>query len=167
MKLTITKDWFLSRAHLEEGLEIGAGSLQYIGRPALHVAPASASDPTSTHHRQSFTFGRFVEVMRRKGGWTVAQLAKVAGVTPEEMRGIESDPHHQPELRTVQGLARAFHLPPKSLVKLAGLSPGGSLRLREERVRDAGGSESNEPLSDEEDAALQAFLKVIVEDSDP
>ena len=28
MKITVTKEWFRSRAHLEEGHEIGAGSLR-------------------------------------------------------------------------------------------------------------------------------------------
>lgn len=41
MQLNITKDWFLNQAHLEEGLEIGAGALQHIGRPALRVVPAA------------------------------------------------------------------------------------------------------------------------------
>lgn len=165
MKLTITKDWFLSRAHLEEGLEIGAGSLEYIGKPALRVAPApQASIATLSQH---LTFGRFVEAMRRKRGWTITQLAKVADVTPEELLVIESDAHHEPELSTVHGLAITFHLPPKNLVKMAGLSNGGSSRLREESVRFAACSESKEPLTEDEDAALQAFLKVIVEESDP
>lgn len=165
MKFTITKDWFLSRAHLEEGLEIGAGSLQYIGKPALRVVPAIESSITTIS--QHLTFGRFIEAMRRKRGWTVTDLAGAADVTPEELLVIEADPHYEPELSTVYELAKTFDLPPKNLVKMAGLSQGGSSRLREESVRFAACSESKEPLTEEEDAALQAFLKVIVEESDP
>ena len=164
MQLNITKDWFLNQAHLEEGLEIGAGALQHIGRPALRVVPAAESSISTIS--QHLTFGRFVEVMRRKQGWTVSDLAIVAEVSPEELLVIEGDPYHEPELSTVFGLAKTFNLPAKNLVRMAGLTQGGSSRLREESVRFAACSESKEPLTEEENTALQAFLKVIVEESD-
>ncbi len=164
MKLSITKDWFLSRAHLEEGLEIGAGSLQHLGKPALRAVPAA--DSVLNTISQHFTFGRFVALMRRKRGWTVRQLAAAADVTAEELLVIEHDPRYEPELSTVFGLAKSFELPTTNLIKMAGLAEDRSMRLREEGVRLAACSETKEPLTEDEEVALQAFLKVIIEESD-
>jgi hypothetical protein len=63
-------------------------------------------------------------------------------------------------------LAKSFHLPPKNLIKMAGLAEDGSSRMREESVHFAACSESRQPLSEDEQEALQAILKVIIEDSD-
>lgn len=104
--------------------------------------------------------------MRRKRRWTIQKLANEAEATNEELLAIENDPHYEPELSTVFGLSKTFGLPPKNLVKMAGLAEDATSRLREECVRFAACSESKEPLTDDENAALQAILKVIVEDSD-
>ena len=69
-------------------------------------------------------------------------------------------------MSTVHELAKLFGLPPKNLIRMAGLADEKSSSLREEYVRFAACSESREPLTDDEEAALQAVLKVIVEDSD-
>ena len=163
MKINIPADWLISKAHLEEGHERGAGSPRLTNSRGKH---ACSTAPTITDISQHVSFGRFVTLMRRQNNLTVERLAEAAEVSVEELLVIEHDPHHEPELSTVFGLAKSFRLPPKNLMKMAGLAEGSSSRLREESIRFAACSESREPLSDDEQDALQAILKVIIEDSE-
>lgn len=164
MKINVPADWLLSKDHLEEGLEIGAGSLRRL--PANPPARARREPSNVIDITQHVTFGRFVTLMRRQKKWTVQSLAAAADVPAEELLVIEHDPHHEPELSTVHELAKVFGLPSKSLIKMAGLAEEPSPQLREEYVRFAACSESREPLTHDEEAALQAILNVIVEDTD-
>jgi DNA-binding XRE family transcriptional regulator len=156
MKIIVTKEWFRSRAHLEEGLEIGAGSLRHLGKPALTTVPANATP-------DDITFGQTISLMRRKRRWTIDRLATEAEATSEELAEIEANPECVPELSTVCSLAKVFRLPPKALMQKAGLADAASSRLREDSIRYAACSEFKEPLSDDEEHVLQAVLKAMVE----
>src|SRR5207237_379169 len=98
--------------------------------------------------------------------WTVQQLALSADVDAGELLVIEKDPHYEPELSTVHGLARTFEVPPRHLMKMAGLAEQRSSRLAEAAVSFAASAESVAPLSENEEIALQTYLKVILEESD-
>lgn len=165
MKLTITKEWFRSRAHLEEGHEIGAGSLQHIEQPTLHVVPSRS--PKSPIQPDNVSFGQVVALMRRKRRWTINRLAEAAEATGEELDAIEKDPSHVPELSTVVSLATVFGLPPKALIQKSCLGTMPSNRVCEDGLRYAACSEFKEPLSAEEEHVLEAVLQAIVEHSDP
>lgn len=156
MKLSVTKEWFHSRAHLEEGQEIGAGSLRLIGKPALGAVSANAIS-------EKITFGQTISLMRRQRHWTIDQLAAAAEATSDELAEIEKNPQSVPELSTVFSLAKVFKLPPKALIQKAGLAVATSSRLNEDSIRYAACSEFREPLSAEEEQILQAVLKAMVE----
>ena len=156
MKITITKEWFRSRAHLEEGLEIGAGSLRHIGKPALRALPGNTT-------ADNITFGQTVSLLRRRSRWTIARLAEEADATSEELSEIEANPECVPEPSTVFSLANVFKLPPKALMQRAGLAEAASSHLREDSIRYAACSEFKEPLSDDEEHVLQAVLKALLE----
>ena len=163
MKITVTKKWFRSRAPLEEGLVIRAGSFQHGENPAVQVVPSRVS--VANVVTQKLCFGRFVCLMRRKRQWSIKKLANEAEATCEELLSIENDVHYEPEASTVFGLAKSFGVAAKSLYKMAGLADDASPRFVKV-VRFAACSEFKEPLTDSEDMALQAYLKVILEDSD-
>src|SRR5579871_3354117 len=117
MKINIPKEWILYRASREEGLEIGAGAPTKLGQS--EVSRSALEDIATIEQRLSF--GRFVSLMRRKSGWTIQQLAQRADVDAGELLVIESDPYHEAELSTVHGLAKTFDVPPRHLMKMAGL----------------------------------------------
>lgn len=156
MKITVTKEWFRSRAHLEEGREIGAGSLRHIGEPALSALPTSTTV-------ESITFGQTIALMRRQRRWTIDRLASEAEATRDELSEIESNPDCMPEPSTVFSLAKVFRLPPKALMQKAGLADAAASRLREDSIRYAACSEFKEPLTPDEEHVLQAVLKALVE----
>lgn len=156
MNITYTKEWFRSRAHLEEGQEIGAGLLQHVGKPALSIV--SHDVPPS-----EIAFGLTVSLMRRKHRWTIDRLAAEAEATNEEILAIETDPYCVPELSTVVSLAHAFKLPAKALIHKAGLAELAADRLHEAPARYAACSEFKEPLSPDEEHVLEAVIKAIIE----
>jgi DNA-binding XRE family transcriptional regulator len=161
MKITVTKEWFRSRSHLEEGLEIGAGTLQSISKPVLEPEP-----PMPLIDTINISFGKIISLMRRKNHWTIDSLAKRAEATREELVAIENDPQNVPELSTVIGLAELFKLSPKLLLRKSGLATSSTSRLNEDSLRYATCSEFTESLSPDEEHILQAVLKTIVEKSD-
>jgi DNA-binding XRE family transcriptional regulator len=165
MKITVTKEWFRSRAHLEEGHEIGAGSLQHIGKPALRSLSGNPSDANVS--ADNVGFGQAIALMRRHRRWTIERLAKEAEATSEELTAIERNPDFVPELSTVVSLATTFGIPPKAMIHKSGLASAVPSRLQEDSVRYAACSEFKEPLSADEEHVLQAVLKAIVEHSDP
>ncbi|MDA0814046.1 MAG: helix-turn-helix transcriptional regulator [Verrucomicrobia bacterium] len=160
MKITVTKEWFQSRAHLEEGHEIGAGSLRHIGKPALSAVPVNTTV-------ESITFGKTIALMRRSRRWTIDQLASEAEATREELSEIESNPDCMPEPSTVFSLAKVFKVPPKAFMQKAGLADAASSRLHEDSIRYAACSGFVEPLTADEEHALQAVLKALVEHTEP
>lgn len=163
MKLSLTKEWYDSHLHLDAGLEIGAGTSQHPTSPIQQplASPAPEADAIAHH----VGFGRFIRLLRRQKKLSIEQLAEASESTPEELIAIENDPRHMPEISTVHAVASYFELPPKRMMALAGIGTVSSSRLREETIRFAACSEQREPLTPSESDALQAMLKVLVEDS--
>lgn len=166
MKIQVTKEWFASRALLEEGLEIGVGIPTPFGASTLSKQPKTTPSTNVVEFSQHLSFGRFVALMRRQRQWSVKQLSDEVESSCEEILSIENDPAYEPEMSTVHGVAKAFGVSPKNLYKMASFTDDVSPHLREEFVRFAACSEGTEPLTHDEEEALQAILKVIVEDLD-
>lgn len=156
MKIHVSKEWFRSRAHLEEGLEIGAGSLPRIGKAVSIQFPSAAQ-------AAAVSFGQTISLMRRQRRWTIKQLASEAESTSREIADIEENPSHTPEPSTVFSLAKVFGLPAKALMHKAGLVENTSACLREDSVRYAACSEFKEPLTSEEEQVLDAVIKAMLD----
>lgn len=159
MIITVTKEWFGSRAHLEEGHEIGAGSLHHICKPALSALPA-------TKTVEIISFGQTIALMRRHRRWTIDRLASEAEATPGELEEIETNPHFVPELSTVFSLANVFKVPAKAFMQKAGLADKASSRLRDGSIRYAACSEFKEPLTEDEEHVLEAVIQALIEQAE-
>lgn len=156
MRINITKDWCIRMAELEDGSEIGSGA---IAIDPVFDGEAGAED----QGEPSIAFGRLLRLMRRKEGLTVEKLAEDAKVEMEELVGIEEDAHFRPKVRTVYQIANYFRLPRANLLQVARLTTPRDPRLAEEEVRFAARSEPVVALTDEERAALDAFVAVLSE----
>ncbi len=159
MRLERSKEWWMSRARREGDTTIGAGLLAL--DPALEDRPSSA--PALTVEENRIAFGKFVNLMRRRRGMSMEQLADAAEVDASELLVIEDDLHHVPEPRTVYKLAGTFEVSQRRLMQLAGLTAANDVGLRQEAVRFAARSESVQKLSPEESSALEAFVAVLSE----
>ncbi|MGH2663983.1 MAG: helix-turn-helix domain-containing protein [Actinomycetota bacterium] len=53
-------------------------------------------------------WGLYIRALRESRGWTVAELAELAGVHRDTIYELESNPHPNPRLDTLLQIARAF-----------------------------------------------------------
>lgn len=159
MRLERSKEWWMSRARLEGDAAIGAGMLAF--DPTPEERPSAAPGAASEENR--IAFGKFVNLMRRRRGLSMEQLADAAEVDASELLVIEDDLHHVPEPRTVYKLAQTFDVSQRRLMQLAGLTAANDVGLRQEAIRFAARSESVQKLTPEESAALEAFVAVLSE----
>ncbi|MBA1159212.1 helix-turn-helix domain-containing protein [Microvirga mediterraneensis] len=149
----------MARARREGDAAVGAGQLAF--DPAPEGRPSIA--PTAAIEETRIAFGKFVNLMRRRHGYSMEQLAEAADIDPSELLVIEDDVHHVPEPRTVFKLAQTFEVPQRRLMQLAGLAAANDAGLRQEAVRFAARSESVQKLTPEESSALEAFVAVLSE----
>lgn len=159
MRLERTKDWWMTRARREGDAAIGAGLLAF--DPAPEVRPSST--PATPGEETRIAFGKFVNLMRRRRGLSMEQLANAADLDASELLEIEADLHYVPEPRTVYRLAQTFEVSQRRLMQLAGLTAANDVGLRQEAVRFAARSESVQKLTPEENSALEAFVAVLSE----
>lgn len=161
MRLDRSQEWWLAKADREGDASVGAGAL---GAQALfELPPKPAPAPPSAADETRIAFGRFVNLMRRRRGLSIEQLAAAAQLEARELLIIEDDMHHVPESRTVYQLSRMFEVSQRRLMELAGLAVANDAGFREEAVRFAARSESVQKLSREERSALEAFVAVLSE----
>lgn len=117
--------------------------------------PAQACNPTP--------FGQFLRLLRRKKGETTEELACTADVDLAELLRIESDSGYEPELSTVHALATHFGLPVKPLMKAAQLATDRLTSQPDLQVRFAASANITAPLSGDEEAILQTYLKAVLD----
>ena len=148
--------WWKARAQREEGHHIGAGSL------ALDPQFADTSRPQLVEREQTrVAFGKLIELMRRRKGWTVEELASEADLDIGDVLLIEDDLAVPPEPRAVYQLAKVFEIPQINLMQVSGLTVPRDPNLRQETVRFAARSQSVEKLSQSEHLALEQFVSVL------
>ena len=159
MKLRISKEWCMRMAQLEGDAEIGAGRLAIDPVFDGETAPVVDRD----EERPNIAFGRLINLMRRRRGVRLEQLAKDADVTVTELVEIESDMHYKPALRTIYQLANYFSMPRSGFMQVAGLTARKDALLPGEAVRFAARAEPTVELTPEENAALEAFVAFLSE----
>ncbi len=159
MNIEFGKEWCLRMAQHEGDAEIGAGRLAIDPLFDGERLPADVGEKDGPN----VAFGRFVNLMRRRQGMSLEQLADNADVNMGDLVEIERDPHHRPELRTAYQLANYFKISQSGLMQVAGLAAPKDARLFDEGVRFAARSESTTALTPEEGAALDAFVAVLSE----
>jgi transcriptional regulator with XRE-family HTH domain len=64
---------------------------------------------------QPMTFGALIYELRVQRGWTQTQLARLAGITGNQVSNIEREVTLLPNVETVERLARAFGVRPEEL----------------------------------------------------
>lgn len=159
MKLERSKEWWMARARREGDAVVGAGLLAF--DPVSEERPAAT--PVAAVEETRIAFGRFVNLMRRRRGFSMEQLAQVADLDASELLVIEDDLHYVPGPRTVFKLAETFEIPQRRLMQLAGLATASDAGFRQEAVRFAARSEAVHKLTREESSALEAFIVVLSE----
>ena len=109
--------------------------------------------------------GALLQMLRRREGLSIEELAQNARVAVSELRHIELDPAFDPNLRTIFQLEQYFKLPDRSLVFLSGAVRVDD-NVREEAVRFAAHSERISGLTKGQRKHLNQFVKFLRELTD-
>lgn len=150
------QDWFDRMGEIEaRNGPVGAGGIA--------VRLEDATGPTG--HAVG-VFGQFVELYRRREGLSVEQLAEKADIDLAELVAIERNDEQDPSPRTVYQIADYFKLPQDRLMQVAGVTTKKSGNLQKAAVLFAARSEPTAQLTPEEDAVLNEFVKVLVDNTD-
>ncbi|HST60498.1 MAG TPA: helix-turn-helix transcriptional regulator [Longimicrobium sp.] len=122
-----------------------------------------AVQPSGIEPRWAFT--RFLDLARRQRGLTLEKLAEQADISLAELVSIleEDSP---PAPRTVFKLAGVLGVSTRKLMELSGLAAIRDTGFAEAAVRFAARSEPTAALTKSERAALEEFVKVLVENTD-
>lgn len=150
------KQWSMRMALKEIGQTVGAGS--YGLDDTAGVEQKNDLVATDRSVESVVAFSRFVELMRRKKGLTVEQLAESCGVEVAEIIGIEDEVIAGIGPRTVYQLAKCFDVSDSKLMQLAGLMQARDSALAEQSMRFAARSNSMASLTKEERDALDEFV---------
>lgn len=157
MKIVVTKEWCETMARREVGAEVSAGLISadpiFNGEAAHEVA----------FDESRIALGRFIHLKRRQEKLSIEELAERANVDIGEIMSIEMDTHYLPEARTLYQLSLIFSVSHKKLMGLSGLTKPKDVQYVEKAVRYAARSETNSPLSAEEQAALDGLISVLSE----
>lgn len=122
---------------------------------------AVAGDRTGVPMR--IALGVLVRQLRSNAGLSVAELAEHADVSEEELRCVEHDPHYTARARLIHQLSDYFSVSLTMLSQMAGATHEVDRVLFNESVRFAARSDDVSRLTDEERAALNAFVSMLNE----
>jgi HTH-type transcriptional regulator, competence development regulator len=154
MNLEFSTEWLLRKAKDEITKPISAGLLALPANPESSTITERGGQEAEAH----VAFSALVDLMRRKVGLSVDDLAKAAGVSLDDLVLSINDQHHTPEPLTVVRLADYFNLEKKKLAQLAGMTMVRERAVHEQAMRFAARSGSLEGLTKEQEEALNAFV---------
>ncbi len=103
-----------------------------------------------------------LQLLRRREGLSQEALANKARVEIEEIRLIESDQSYMPNPRTIYQLEQMFGLPPRTLLKLSGMTASRSGEFAEQVMRFAANAKMMNSLTKAEKKILNEFMKFLI-----
>jgi len=154
-KPTITEEWLLATMELEGDGFANAGGIR------SETLEGEEINDSSNHHMQRKAFAKFVEFSRRKIELTQITLAEKINASVAEIVEIEDGSAESVEPSTVYALAEIFDVPQQPLMALAGLTVLRDKKLDEGSIRFAACSSVSTPLQEEEENALNAFVRTL------
>lgn len=161
MKLYFSKDWLRRRIANDRDDDIEAGI------PPAPTAERESSNVTVIGERKvvelRVALGVLVRQLRLREGMSIAALAQRAGVTEEELRRVEHDPHYTARPRLIFQLSQFFDVPLTELSQMAGATHAVDRSLYNEAVRYAARSDDVLTLTPEERRDLDAFVALLSE----
>jgi len=139
--------------------------LAALGRSVVERALANATEDVLEVEDLHRSLGVLVQLLRRKKGLSVEELAAEARVDVFEVQGIELGTTLDANPRTIYQLEQYFQLPSRSLVILSGAVNVES-EIHEEAVRFAASAQGMNKLNRDEKKALNKFVKFLKEHTD-
>jgi len=162
MKLHFTNDWLKRNILSDPDMEPGAGAYEATAGDLVRSEPEKvvALRPR-TAVQLRIGLGVLVRQLRYRDGLTISALADRAHVSEEELRQVEHDPHYTARPRLIFQLSDYFGVPLTKLSQMAGTNKVVDRSLFNEVVRYAAHSDDVSTLTQDERAALNAFVELL------
>jgi transcriptional regulator with XRE-family HTH domain len=163
MKLLFTIDGLRRKIAADPEDEPSAGGLE--GRS---VDRALAAENTAVIGENKviplrIALGVLVRQLRLKESLSIAQLSERAEVSEDELRQVEHDPHYTARPRLIFQLSEFFGVSLVKLSQMSGTTHSVNRVLYNRAVQFAAYSDDVSTLTDEERAALEAFVAMLNE----
>lgn len=161
MQLHVTREWLTRTGADDRDMEVEAGHpIESVnGCVSTPVDNRSASDLSVS------LFGYFVRQFRKRRGLTVPELAARLQVAEDELRLIERNSSHQPDMSVVRHIATAVGVSEHTLVMLTGANENASsdVYFRKAAFAFVDRSEDAAELTSEEQKAFDNYLVYLKE----
>ncbi len=113
-----------------------------------------------------YAFRLFVQMLRRRRGLTVDDVARQAGLPRDEVISLERTPGGRPTVEAIHRLSELYDVPESKLMALAGIVKDVPDPIRSQASRFVARSESFVKLTREERQAVDEFLGVLKDDAE-
>lgn len=165
--MLIDNDWLRQAISVSPDTEFEAGGPVVLLNSIGMFLPSDGTEEIPESIVQlKHAFGVFIRMLRRQSSLTITALSTKARIAEEELRKIETDPHHKAGPRTVHLLAEFFDIDPKRMMKLSGAMITANDDMRHQALRFAAKSADLSTLSSEEMETLNEFVKYVNESKD-
>lgn len=157
MKLHFSRDWLRSRISSDPDVEVEACS-------ALCVPLAEAPEVVMVERnvvQLRLALGVLVRQLRMREQLSVAELARKAQISEDELRSVEHDPHYTAKPYLLFQLSEFFDVPLTKLSQMAGATHAVNRSLYNDAVKYAARSDELDSLTDEERRDLDAFVALL------
>lgn len=157
MKLHFSRDWLRSKISSDPDVEVEACS-------ALRAPPAEAPEVIMGERnvvQLRLALGVLVRQLRLREQLSVAELARKAQISEDELRSVEHDPHYTAKPYLLFQLSEFFDVPLTKLSQLAGATHAVNRSLYNDAVKYAARSDDLDSLTDEERRDLDAFVTLL------
>ncbi len=157
MKLHFSRDWLRSKISSDPDVEVEACS-------ALRAPPTEAPEVIMGERnvvQLRLALGVLVRQLRLREQLSVAELARKAQISEDELRSVEHDPHYTAKPYLLFQLSEFFDVPLTKLSQLAGATHAVNRSLYNDAVKYAARSDDLDSLTDEERRDLDAFVTLL------
>lgn len=157
MKLHFSRDWLRSKISSDPDVEVEACS-------ALRALPAASPEVVIGERnvvQLRLALGVLVRQLRLREQLSVAELARKAQISENELRSIEHDPHYTAKPYMLFQLSEFFDVPLTKLSQMAGATHSVNRSLYNDAVRYAARSDDLDSLTDEELRDLNVFVTLL------
>lgn len=157
MKLHFSRHWLRSKINSDPDVEVEACS-------ALRAPPAEAPEVVMGERnvvQLRLALGVLVRQLRLREQLTVAELARKAQISEDELRNVEHDPHYTAKPYLLFQLSEFFDVPLTKLSQMAGATHAVNRSLYNDAVKYAARSDDLDSLTDEERRDLDAFVALL------
>lgn len=157
MKLHFSRDWLRSKISSDPDDEVEACSV--LRAPQVEAPEVLMGERNVVQLR--LALGVLVRQLRLREQLSVAELARKAQVSEDELRSVEHDPHYTAKPYLLFQLSQFFDVPLTKLSQMAGATHAINRSLYNDAVKYAARSDDLDSLTDEERRDLDAFVALL------